>query len=192
MPSSSLASPRLEQPRHNIFFALYPPSEISAAICGFTDRMFDAGTLRGPRVARDCLHISLNHLGAFQDLPNWLIDESCETVSKLKVRPFEVVLNRFISFENRNRLRPRVLTGDDGLIGVDGLYQELNAVLGAAGLPHGSQRIARPHLTLSREENALPEDFIEPVSWWVRDFRLIHSPRGESRHNVLGCWPLEG
>jgi RNA 2',3'-cyclic 3'-phosphodiesterase len=184
----SCEPPPRGEPRHAIFFALYPPAEQAAVIAHFTDRMFEAGRLRGPRVARERLHISLNPLGEYPVLPEPFIAQVRDTVASLKRRPFEVVLNRTKSFRNKET-RPCVLIGDDGVIGIDGLYSVIHEILTEAGLPRGRARIT-PHLTLSYEQNELPDDFIEPVSWRVEEFRLIHSPRGESRHNVLGCWPL--
>jgi 2'-5' RNA ligase len=179
--------------RHNIFFALYPSQAAADGIVHLTDRLFEAGTLRGRRVTRDCLHVSLYGLGCYDWVPSRIIDDVCAAVSHLKMAPFRLALNAIMSFDHHDGWRPRVLTGDDGLYGVDELYDAMHLIL-KKGRPRGRQvpRIARPHLTLSREETLLPDALIEPVHWTVRDFRLIHSPHGESRHIVLGCWPLEG
>lgn len=180
---------RGNEPRHNIFFALYPPAETAAHIARFTDRMFDAGTLRGPRIARERLHISLYSLGMYPAPPKELVSQASEAVTKVKRGPFKLALNRLTSFRNRKGRQPRVLSGDDGLIGIDLLSGAIYLTLRLEGLRCSSARIS-PHLTLSYEKSELPDDFIGPVIWWVDEFHLIHSPYGESRHEVLGRWPL--
>jgi RNA 2',3'-cyclic 3'-phosphodiesterase len=187
---SSLSAMPGRAPRHALFFALYPPVETAARISRFADRMFEKGLLRGPRVACERLHISLNGLGTYQAPPNDLVGRASEAASKVKRRRFKLALNRLMSFQNKRGPHPCVLSGDDGLIGIDLLYGAIYLTLRLEGLRCPRERIT-PHLTLSRETTALPDDFIEPVSWQVDEFRLIHSPYGESRHNVPGCWPLE-
>ncbi len=179
--------------KHNIFFALYPSREAADRIVRLTDSLFEAGILRGRRVTRDCLHVSLYGLGCYDAIPSRVIDDVRGIVSHLKMAPFMLGLNAITSFDHNDGWRPCVLTGDDGLYGFDELYDAMHLTL-KKGHPRGRQvaRIARPHLTLSWEDILLPDAFIEPVHWTVRDVRLIHSPFGESRHNVLGCWPLEG
>lgn len=185
-PSGS--GPASRGPRHDIFFALHPPLKVANAITCFTDRMFETGILRGPRVACERLHITLNGLGSYSVCPAPLIAKASKAVADLKRPSFKLALNCLRSFDN-NPLRPRVMSGDDGLIGIDMLYDEIYLMLRRSGLRFPHPRIT-PHLTLSRERNLLPEDFIEPVVWPVREFLLIDSLQGQSRHQILGRWQL--
>jgi RNA 2',3'-cyclic 3'-phosphodiesterase len=178
------------RPRHNIFFALYPPPEPAERIGRLTDRLFETGALSGRRVGRPRLHVSLNSLGEHSVLPERLIAHACAAVSQLTVPSFVLALNRVMSFETNKGLRPRVLTGDDGLIGVFMLHHAIHEALAKAGLMRGREPPILPHLTLSREEGLWPDNFIDPIVWRVRDFRLVHSRHGEGRHNILGRWPL--
>jgi RNA 2',3'-cyclic 3'-phosphodiesterase len=181
-----------EAPLHNIFFALYPPPEQARAIWRLADRMSEEQGWRGPRVPRDRLHITLNHLGCFPTLPQRLISAASDAITQLTVRSFVLALNRVVSFESRVRRSPRVLTGDDGLIGVDGLYGAIQAALACGGLKHRGPKSITPHLTLARNDSKAPESFIDPVAWRVREVLLIHSPYGESRHDILDRWALAG
>ncbi|HEX3954708.1 MAG TPA: 2'-5' RNA ligase family protein [Stellaceae bacterium] len=151
--------------------------------------MFASGELRGRRVERDRLHISLNFVGEYFALPEAPLAAVREAVSTLKVPSFVVSLNAVTSFENNGR-KPRVFVGDDGVCGVLMLHRTIHEALTKAGLQQGTERRITPHLTLSREDDKLPDDGVDPVSWRVREFRLIHSRQGQSRHNVLGSWPI--
>ncbi len=180
------------EPRHNLFFAIYPAGDTAEKLDRFTDCLLKTGLLSGPRVAANRLHISLNHLGEYSSLPVAFIDAVRDAVSKLKAPSFIVSLNRIMAFEKRSGPRPLVLTGDDGLAGIFMMHQIIHGMLAKAGLMHGAEARILPHLTLLRENDdyVWGEDFIEPVSWRVREFHLIHSPYGESRHEILGSWPL--
>ncbi len=175
---------------HALFFALYPPEEEAKAIWRFTDGLFEQGVLKGRRVALERLHISLNSLGSYPAPPGLLIARVCEALSDWKCPSFVLAMNCLISFANAG-LQPRVLSGEDGLIGIDLLYDAIYLSLRQAGLRFPHPRLT-PHLTLSREDHLLPDAYIEPVRWRAREVRLIHSPRGESRHHVVGAWPLTG
>ncbi len=177
--------------RHNIFFALYPPSDAAGRIAAFADRLFEKDALRGPRVARPRLHITLEPLGGYGALPCPLIERASAAAAKV-VRPsFVIAFNRLMSFENTKGPRPLVLVGEDGVIGIDLLRSRVRAALVMEGVrPQGAASFT-PHLTLSREKTVLHDDFIDPFVWRARDFRLIHSPYGESRHEVLGRWLLQ-
>jgi 2'-5' RNA ligase len=44
-----------------------------------------------------------------------------------------------------------------------------------------------PHVTLLYDKRSVEEQPIEPISWNVREFALIHSMNG---HTHLARWPL--
>ena len=49
-----------------------------------------------------------------------------------------------------------------------------------------------PHLTLFYSSRAIRPTDIEPIRFQADRFCLIHSERGLTRYNELGCWPLVG
>jgi 2'-5' RNA ligase len=183
---------RGDGPEHNLFFALGPPPEAADQIVRLTDPMFRSGELKGPRVARERLHISLNSLGVHATPPRRLIDAAFEAVARVSAPAFVVALDRVVSYGRGAGLKPRVLTGGDGLSGIFMLYSLIHENLVRAGLIRRGRRQLSPHVTLSREAGALPEAFVDPVVWRVREFRLIDSLQGQGRHHVLGAWPLVG
>ena len=61
-----------------------------------------------------------------------------------------------------------------------------------AGLGKQVARQFNPHVTLLYDRALAPEAPVEPVSWTVSEFVLIHSLLGQTRHIVLGRWALQG
>jgi 2'-5' RNA ligase len=175
---------------HEVFLALYPPSEAVDQIARLTDQLFQADVLRGRRAPRERLHITLARLGGYPDLPWRRIIQAREALANLQRPSFVLVLDRIMGFKNGAGQRPCVLTGDDGLVGVFMLRDAVGEALTKAGLSLGHKRGALPHLTLSREAELTPEAFIDPVSWRAQEFCLVDSPQGEGRHNILDRWPL--
>ena len=49
-----------------------------------------------------------------------------------------------------------------------------------------------PHMTLFYSPASVRPAEIEPIRFRVERFFLIHSERGLTKYNVLGCWSLEG
>jgi 2'-5' RNA ligase len=47
-----------------------------------------------------------------------------------------------------------------------------------------------PHLTLLYDNRYVEGRDVEPIAWSVREFVLIHSVLGKTRHIHLGRWPL--
>jgi 2'-5' RNA ligase len=176
--------------RHAIFFALYPPLERAAEIARFADRLFEVGVLGGRRVARERFHIALNYLGHCAYVPESLVAQTCATVSRLKQDTFLFALNKLKSFDTHNGRYPRMLTGEDGVIGAELLQETIHVSLAQERLIRGRTKRITPHLTLSYEAAALSDRFIAAIAWDVAEFCLVHSPQGESRHNILGRWRL--
>ena len=175
---------------HNIFFALYPDDETAERAVALTHRFRRRYSLSGRPMARERLHITLNPVGGAYELPTRLIDQAMEAAAKVRMPPFVVGLDRAVSWNSQGP-RPLVVVGDEGDIGARMLYDRLHVALRQTCLVKPGKRSITPHMTLMRDPVETPETFIAPMRFAVREFRLIDSPYGESRHNVLGRWPLE-
>jgi RNA 2',3'-cyclic 3'-phosphodiesterase len=68
----------------------------------------------------------------------------------------------------------------------------LGAALKRAGLGAATQGDFQPHVTLAYDKLRLKPFAVEPVSWTVREFVLVHSLLGRTTHIPLGRWPLRG
>jgi 2'-5' RNA ligase len=69
-------------------------------------------------------------------------------------------------------------------------YRLLAAEMRKAGLGQWIDKRFTPHMTLSYGRCSLDAQATEPVAWTVRELVLVHSFIGQTRHEVLGRWPL--
>jgi 2'-5' RNA ligase len=76
------------------------------------------------------------------------------------------------------------------VIGVEGLYKALHRAMGGPGMTPRREPLLEPHLTLLRDHAFMPEAFIDPIAWTVREFVLLQSVYGEGRLDVLDRFPL--
>jgi 2'-5' RNA ligase len=179
-----------DTPRHRIFFALYPDAQTAERIARLTDSLRRRRGLTGRPVGQGRLHISLNFLGVHAERPDPLIARAMQAADGVSARSFVVAVNQVVSWKGAPGRRTLVLSGDDGVVGVLELHAAIHAALAQAGLARGPTPIIQPHLTLLRDQIETPEEFIDPLRWTAREFALTHSPYGESRHDLLGRWPL--
>ncbi|HEY3947485.1 2'-5' RNA ligase family protein [Phenylobacterium sp.] len=140
------------------------------------------------RTPERCLHISLVMIAFGFSVWEPLLVRAAEAADRIRMRNFRISLNRIESF--RGAPRPRVLTGDEGVIGLDLLHAQLCAVLAAADFD--VKRIANfnAHLTLMRDRRETPLQHVDPITWDAGEFVLVHSHHGQGRYTILERWPL--
>ena len=177
---------------HNIFFALQPPPVMAKRIAGFAKALSRQRGLDGSALSPERLHISLCSLGEHCRMPEELISKATAAVSNVVMPSFVLSLDRVATFVTKTAIQPVVLFGGEGVIGVDLLHDVVRSALAEACLTRSHGRAMTPHLTLLRDKAEVQEEAIEPLRWRVREFVLIHSPYGQSRHDILGRWPLPG
>src|SRR5207244_1145602 len=97
--------------------------------------------------------------------------------------------DRIVSFEGKRKEHPFVLRGDAGLAKLVSFRRLLGDAIQSAGLGQVKPGYV-PHVTLLYDQRRVEERPIEPISWTVREFVLIHSLIGQSRYIPLGRWPL--
>jgi 2'-5' RNA ligase len=81
-----------------------------------------------------------------------------------------------------------VLVGEHGVRGLQVLHDALEARLQDDGI-EPDERFT-PHVTLAYGMPWLERRPAEPACWNVREFALMHSLLGRTRHIVLARWPL--
>jgi RNA 2',3'-cyclic 3'-phosphodiesterase len=91
--------------------------------------------------------------------------------------------------------KPLVLCGDEGVSGLQVFRQSLCSALEQSGVFRRTHLPYTPHVTLlyDRSEGRARrrlEQKVEPVGWTVREFVLVHSLLGQTRHVALRRWPL--
>lgn len=175
-----------------LLFLVYPDEATAARIAALAGRLRDEHGLRGKPLLTDRLHITLQHMGDHAGLPVDMVRAARQAAGSLTTGAFEVVFDRVGSFGGRARNRPFVLRGDAGL----GALLDFNKTL-ASAMGMTSSRLAKwarpaftPHVTLLYDGRSVSEHPVEPITWMVREFVLVHSLLGQTRHIVLDRWTL--
>ena len=166
-----------------LFFAAVPDTVTAARIYRLGTALKRARRFDGKLVEQDRLHVTLFSL----DLSEHAVRMASEAAAEVSALPFVVSFDRTASFRVRNGDRPFVLLGDEGLQGLTGFRQMLGAAMTRKGLRRRAAKDFTPHVTLLYDRREVEEQPIEPISWTVRDFVLVHSMQG---HVHLARWPL--
>jgi 2'-5' RNA ligase len=175
-----------------LFFALLPDAENVPQIVQLRDRLCDENGLRGHRIAPDLLHISLLGIAAPDGLSRAVVEYAEQAAAALSASPFDIVLDRAMSFVPKRARWPLVLrTGNEAAL--IGFYRSLGEVMKNVGF-RGAASQFTPHLTLLYGDRVVRERSVEAVRWTVRDFVLVRSLRGRglNKHVYLARWPLLG
>lgn len=173
-----------------LYFAILPDPEIAARslqLAGDFRRQYGFGAK--PRRA-DLSHISLYEVGSFHGLPEEAAFAAMQAASTVRMRSFQAVFDRAVSFGGGDN-RPLVLWNKDGNAEMRALYRELDDAMQLTGFARHKGRPFEPHMTLLYRGHLIPEVMLEtPIMWTVRDFVLINSLQGLSRHDHLCYWRL--
>jgi RNA 2',3'-cyclic 3'-phosphodiesterase len=178
-----------DKPPNPIFFAIRPDEETAARIASLASTLRDRHGLRGRLIDPARLHISLHLVGHEGRFPESRIEDARQAAATVAMPPFKIELDRATSFSSRER--PFVLKGGEGVQGVMALHQALGDAMKRAGLRKIGSSIT-PHMTLLYGDRDVAEHAVEPVSWIVDRFFLVHSYYGESRHEMMDEWTLGG
>jgi 2'-5' RNA ligase len=176
--------------KDRIFFACLPDGETAARIHALAETLKRENGFQGNLILPEHLHVTLFHLGDWQVLPQQIVDIAKKAAGEVASPSFEVTFPRVESFRNRTGIYPFVLTGDAGPWAA--LRNALGAALrknGLGGAVHTEDDF-KPHVTLLRDSLRVKPARVEPVAWTIRDFVLIHSLLGQTKHIHLGRWNL--
>lgn len=169
---------------HRLFFALWPDDAVRAQLAAAVDGVA-AFRGAGRRVRTSKYHLTLHFLGGWPSAPHDPIAAARGAAAGLASRAFHLVVDHAGAFRAAHVgwLAP---AGNSGL---DALWSGLGRALDEAGVPRRGQERFSPHITVLRGlRTAVSEAAVEPVSWPVADFVLVHSHDG--RYDVLDRWPL--
>ncbi len=175
----------------NLFFALLPEPETVSPISRLGETVCGAHKFHGRPIWPDRLHLTLLPVGH----GDW---ETSETARRAKVAagrvraaPFEIALDITESFSVRDRY-PFVLGSGGGLHKFTALQKILAYEMACEGFEGLARAASAPHMTLMWADRGVGEYPIAPIRWTVRDFVLVRSYVGRSRHEYIGRWPLGG
>ena len=175
-----------------LLFLVYPDEATASRIATLAQAQRAKHDLRGKPLLTNRLHITLQHMGDHAGLPPDMVRAAQEAAGRLPPRAFDVTFDRVASFGGRARNLPFVLKGGAGL----GALLEFNKAL-ATAMSLTSSRLGKwakpvftPHVTLLYDGRSVPEQPVEPITWTVREFVLVHSLLGQTQHIVLDRWLL--
>ncbi|HEY4201501.1 MAG TPA: 2'-5' RNA ligase family protein [Devosiaceae bacterium] len=178
------------EPLDVLFFALTPDAAVDRQIQQLQRRLRLDFDLTRPPMPAERQHVSLMGLSGTAGFSRQLVDEATKAARLVSSSPFEIRFDRVSTFGGGSI----VLCGRDVLPDTEQFREGLLASFRATPLRFLAERAHRhgfrPHLTLFYGEARALEVDIAPVTWTVRDFVLIHSLVGRSRHIHVGRWQL--
>jgi 2'-5' RNA ligase len=178
----------------NMFFALLPDEEAKAEIIRLGERFVKSHRLGGASVDIHRLHVTLTPIGKPDRLRQPLEGALMAAADNVRIKAFEVTLDSAMRFSNAGAdgRFPFVLCADASTThtALD-LRKALAQAQYAQGLFVPGVSSYMPHVTLLYGQGMEAiEQPIPPIRWNAREFVLIRSFFGQSRHEVMGRWPL--
>jgi RNA 2',3'-cyclic 3'-phosphodiesterase len=178
-----------EFPAGSLFLGIVPDTDPASRIYRLAKVLKSARKFRGGVTEQNRLHITLFFLGDGRCLSGRIGRLLFAAVAEVRMQPFEVSFDRTASFRGRAGNRPFVLLGDNGTSRLKSFRGTLGAAMTRHSLNRWSNTDFNPHITLLYDACKVEEQPIEPISWTVSEFVLIHSMDG---HKPLARWPLRG
>jgi 2'-5' RNA ligase len=176
----------------NIFFAVCADEAAATQIHDIAKSIGAEFGLRGRLLDSLCLHITLHGVGEFEGLPRARIAQANEAACSVSMPAFDVDFDRAMSFGSNGQNRPLVLRGSVGHAELRRLHRLLGEAMRRVGLWRTVRSSFTPHVTMLYDSRTVAERPVPLVRWTVREFVLVHSPQGHSRHNHLSRWELCG
>jgi 2'-5' RNA ligase len=183
--------PRRPKMSERLFLGLFPDEPAKQEANRLSLQTTSEFGLVGSQLAAERYHTSLIHLSdrkRVRSKDEYAADLAAKTV---RIPPFEITYSRMGSFpgtpkKDRPLEHPLVLLADDGPV------DDLHAALGAE-LRKFRFRVPesfRPHLTLSYNRQFLPTRTIDPITFVVKEFVLVHSRLWLTEYRILKTWRL--
>jgi 2'-5' RNA ligase len=189
-PRSKWPARSREPGSNSLFFAILPEPDIAARIEALGGTLRTAHGLSGRPISAKRLHATVNPIANYATLLDYDVTAAMEAAGTVRLPPFDIAFCRLQSFTGREN-QPLVLRCADGVAAFGRLQKTLLAALKATGYEGKAPAAYTPHITLLYDRRAVEEtDLDEPIAWTVREFALVYSVYGESRHMHLGRWPL--
>lgn len=172
-----------------IFFALKPAQIVVPAVEALADELkLRHGWPSKGKVGTERLHITLHHLGDHAGVSQSLVATAKQAAQSLSARPFDVAFDRVMTFTRHQGTMPTVLASSLDNAPLMDFQKRLGDAMRHFGLGRCVDVRFTPHVTLHYVDRAVPEEAVEPISWQVTEFFLIHSLLKRGEHRILGRW----
>ncbi|MEO8882004.1 MAG: 2'-5' RNA ligase family protein [Devosia sp.] len=182
--------PSFHGPIDPVFFALQPDEEATRRIARQAEWEKVEYGLAGRLIPAERLHVTLQWVPVPRGAVEWFAAIARFIALDIGIPPFEVTFDDVLSFRKKEGNRPIVLRGGTGEL--MGLFQILGEGMRRLGFGEFARRAFTPHITMLYDRREVPAHAVEPITWTVREFELIHSLQGQGHHSVVGRWPLQG
>lgn len=169
--------------RHRAFFAILPPPALARRIVSAASWFAGDGRPLRP----EHLHVTIAILDDVAAMTPSLVAALRGVGEAVAAAPFEIVFDLAVGSARSVALRPRLKNR-----AVEALHDRIAAALGAVALAERADHRFAPHMTLGYRSGAAFTQGIAPIGWTARDFVLVHSHLGRTRHDSLGRWALAG
>lgn len=189
LPFPGLSRHHRPEPKHRVLLAVIPEDEAQLRIGGEAWRLHNQHRLRGRPLEIGRFHLTLFSLGDHPALPERTIAAAKRAANTVAARSFDICLDRAKTLPRRDGAQPLVMLGDEGVHGFERLREQLAVALRGAGL---EVHPGTPKLTLLHDRRTIEETPVKPVRFKVREFVLIDSHPGQTRHAPLARWSLLG
>lgn len=177
-------------PTDRLFFGVFPDRVTAAQIKRLGAQQQERNGLRGHLLATDRFHVTLHHVGDYVGFPTDVANRAQAAAATVKAAPFEIGFDRVASFTGRDRNLPFVLRGGDGIGALMNFQRRLFEALKSVNLVRRTEPNFTPHVTLLYDDHVIAEQAVEPIRWIAREFILVHSLLGQTRHIPIARWPL--
>lgn len=171
---------------------MVPDDVVRSEIAGVGERFRKSHRVSGSPVGTDGLHLSLCPMGKPERLRQPLESALLAAASEVRAKSFVACLDSAMRFSARDGQFPFVLCADTAT--TESALQLRKAIAAAqsrVGLQVSGVSSFLPHVVLLQgyAVDAI-EESITSIPWHVREFVLIRSFFGQSKHEVIGRWPL--
>ena len=172
-----------------LFFALWPPIEISKKLLGIAQAT--AGQFGGKSTRQETIHLTLAFLG---EVPEDQLSRVIQSAMRVRAKPFELDIDR-LGFWHQNHLLWAGSTSPCARLNT--LANDLQNALTETGFAMDSwKRGFNPHISLTRKipEASSPLELpaIEPIRWLCSSFALVRSRLTDagSLYETVSDFPL--
>ena len=166
---------------YRYFFALLPDEFTARRIHAFAERTFgEKGLMRAER-----LHVTLAITADFPARDEAPVEALLGAGDSVLAAPFDLVLDRLGGGRRTSALRPA-----HSLRPLAALQADIAKAMAQAGVAMRPAWDFSPHLTLVYRDGEPVQRPVENFGWAVREFALVESLVGLTRHHVLRRWPL--
>lgn len=180
-------------PTDRIFFAVMPGEAATARAQQLAQTLRQKYDLHGSLIDTAHLHVTLLFVGNYVGYPNDTIEAARLAAARVVHAPCRVQFNQALTFRNKSGVShryPTVLCGDEGVIGMEALHQNLADSLNRFGFARRPSTMT-PHMTLLYDNKKIITQAVPPIEFDVDEFVLLNRHIGQHReYSVLGRWSL--